>query len=79
MSKIIIEVDRIVITGDGPAPDEFQIGAAIQAELQQALQSADWIDGLATKNVGLAVVTPSSTQSELAANVTRGIINALRQ
>lgn len=83
MSEIIIDVDRIVVTGDGAVPERSQIGSAIQAELQHALQIADWVDGLAARNVTRAVVSAASSstssgKSDLARNVAHGIVRSLR-
>ena len=80
MSEIVIEVERIVLTGAVTAPEATALSASIQSELAQMLQPADWANAMTRSGIQCVVIPRSQSPAgdgNLAHSIARSVAQAL--
>jgi hypothetical protein len=80
MSEIVIDVERIILTGDVTAPEATALSASVQTEITQMLQHADWANVMTRSDIQFVVIPRSlslASDGNLAHNIARSVTQAL--
>lgn len=77
MSEIVIDVERIVVTGDATTLDTIEVGALIQSEIAQMMQNANWVKTLTASDVECVVIPRSLSSTKVNDNLAHTIAESV--